>query len=252
MKEDDLFEQEQQPNHINYKDYSKKVAKNPNESVIMFISAFFVMLLLFLGIAKQISPDVDVAIGGDETEKTEDTFDSEDYAKSSIDERLKLIQMEDAGMSTGNDSEIFDESLEERVKLPDKAKHEQEEENDIEATIPNDPLPTAEERKEAVSQNIVEHPSSPKVKPEPKDSAPTAQPEPVNAKVVVGYYATAEQAQVAKGILMDAGLNINPFVKQIGGAYTIQVGSFSTREKAQTAANELLRNNFPARIIVEQ
>ena len=70
MKEDDLFEQEQQPNHINYKDYSKKVAKNPNESVIMFISAFFVMLLLFLGIAKQISPDVDVAIGGDETAAT--------------------------------------------------------------------------------------------------------------------------------------------------------------------------------------
>ena len=246
---EDLFEQEQ-PTHINYKEYSKKVAKNPNESVIMFISAFFVMLLLFLGIAKQISPDVDVAIGGDESQSTSDTIAPEDYAKSSIDERLKLIQMEDAGMSGNSDSEIFDESLEERVKLPDKAKTEEPANTEQEATTPNDPLPTAEERKEAVSQNVVEHQTS-----VPQQEQPEVKPQettPVNAKVVVGYYATAEQAQVAKGILMDAGLNINPFVKQIGGAYTIQVGSFSSREKAQTAANELLRNNFPARIIVEQ
>ena len=255
MRDDnDIFEQEhQQPQHINYKEYSKKVAKNPNESMIMFISAFFVMLLLFLGIAKQISPDVDVAIGGDDS-KTDITVatDAEDYAKSSIDERLKLIQMEDAGMSVGNDSDIFDESLEERVKLPAKSNDDPEQETqEVEATIPNDPLPTAEARKEAVSQNIVEHPTA---TPEPQQTTEAVQSEqtPVNAKVVVGYYATPEQAQVAKGILMDAGLNINPFVKQIGGAYTIQVGSFSSREKAQTAANELLRNNFPARIIVEQ
>lgn len=246
---EDLFEQEQ-PTHINYKEYSKKVAKNPNESVIMFISAFFVMLLLFLGIAKQISPDVDVAIGGDESQSTSDTIAPEDYAKSSIDERLKLIQMEDAGMSDNSDSEIFDESLEERVKLPDKAKTEEPANTEQEATTPNDPLPTAEERKEAVSQNVVEHQTS--VPQQEQPEVKLQETTPVNAKVVVGYYATAEQAQVAKGILMDAGLNINPFVKQIGGAYTIQVGSFSSREKAQTAANELLRNNFPARIIVEQ
>ena len=256
MREEESFDLEQQPSHINYKEYRDKVKKNPNESVIMFISAFFVMLLLFLGIAKQLSPDVDVSIGSDEQQTAENTESYEDYAKSSIDERLKLIQMEDAGVHSDNES-IFDDSLEERVELPDFVKkHEQPDESNT--TEPNDPLPGAEKQKEAVSQNIVEHPVTkpepqPEVQPtqQPKEQTPAA-PTPVNAKVVVGYYATAEQAQVAKGILMDAGLNINPFVKQIGGAYTIQVGSFSSREKAQTAANELLRNNFPARIIVEQ
>ena len=57
--------------------------------------------------------------------------------------------------------------------------------------------------------------------------------------------------EVAKGIILESGLNINPFVRSIGGAYTIQVGSYSTREKAQSVANDLLRNNYPARIISE-
>jgi len=224
---------EEAPSHINYKEYQKKVVKKKNESAIMFISAFFVMLLLFLGIAKQISPDVDVVIGDDENA----TDNSAQYTKSSVDERLKLIQMEDAGMGRPEDDSIFDESLEERVKLPDNIKKKTVEPE--EGTIPNDPLPNVETQKEVVTQNVVEHPV--------KTPEPT-----VTAKVVVGYYGTVEQAQVAKGILMDAGLNISPFVKQIGGAYTIQVGSYSSREKAQSAANELLRNNFPARIIVEQ
>lgn len=250
-EDDDLFELEDQPSRVDYKEYGKKVAKNPNEGVIMFISAFFVMLLLFLGIAKQISPDVDVAIGDDENQTSEESLDVEDYTKSSVDERLKLIQMEDAGAVAHDEEGLFDDSLEERVKLPDKVKkHEQ----DIDGgTIPNDPLPSGQEQKEAVTQNVVEHPIS-KVEPvvaPPQASTSTPAPTPVNAKVVVGYYATAEQAQVAKGILMEAGLNISPFVKQIGGAYTIQVGSFSSREKAQSAANDLLRNNFPARVIVE-
>ena len=73
----------------------------------------------------------------------------------------------------------------------------------------------------------------------------------MTAKVIVGYYTTKEQAEVAKGIIAESGLNISPFVRNIGGAYTIQVGSYSTREKAQVMANELLRNNYPARIIME-
>ena len=71
------------------------------------------------------------------------------------------------------------------------------------------------------------------------------------AKVVVGYYSTRDQAEVAKGIIAESGLNISPYVRNIGGAYTIQIGSYTTREKAQSVANELLRNNYPARIIME-
>ena len=87
----------------------------------------------------------------------------------------------------------------------------------------------------------------------PKITTVRQAPEPVNppSKVVVGYYATKEQAEVAKGIIAESGMNISPFVRSIGGAYTIQVGSYSSREKAQSVVNDLLRNNYPARIITE-
>ena len=58
-----------------------------------------------------------------------------------------------------------------------------------------------------------------------------------------------EQAKVAQTILSEAGLGVTPFIKNLNGNYTLQVGSFSSEEKAQNLTDELLRNNFPARIL---
>lgn len=198
-------------NHISYKDYQKKVTKNPNEGIAIFVSAFFILLLLFLGIAKQISPEIDVSIGDDNAK-----ISQEEDEKSVVDERLKLLQMEDNGENT------FAPELDEKVVIPEK-KNVEEVKEDEAITLPE---------KEAT--------------PSPAQTAA-----PVASKVVVGYYQTKEQAEVAKGIIAEAGLNISPFVRSIGGAYTIQVGSYSTREKAQSVVNDLLRNNYPARIISE-
>ncbi len=204
--------------HISYKEYKKKLEKNPNEGLILFVSAFFVMLLIFLGVAKQLSPDVDVTIADNNEEFT-------DIARGNVDERLRMIQMED-----NSADEMFTPELEEKVVLPEKKAVE-----DDEVIV----LETPE--KKPVENTDTE-----------EKTAEVTQPQPaVNAKVIVGYYTTAEQAEVAKGIIMDSGLNIQPFVKNIGAAYTLQVGSFSSREKAQSVANDLLKNNFPARVIVE-
>ena len=207
--------EEKKSSHISYKEYQKKVTKTPNEGIAIFVSAFFILLLLFLGIAKQISPDIDVSIGNN------DNSDSETMGieKNEVDERLKLLQMED---STGN--EMFSPELDEKVVIP-----EQKEEELAEKEANPKPAETAS--------------------PEPKTvQAPAA----AVSKVVVGFYQTKEQADVAKGIIAEeTGLNISPFVRAIGGGYTIQVGSYSTREKAQSVVNDLLRNNYPARIITE-
>lgn len=198
-------------NHISYKEYQKKVTKNPNEGIAIFVSAFFILLLLFLGIAKQISPEIDVSIGDDNAK-----ISQEEDEKSVVDERLKLLQMEDNGDNT------FAPELDEKVVIPEK-KNAEEPKTEEEIKLPE---------KEAT--------------PKPAETAA-----PVTSKVVVGYYQTKEQAEVAKGIIAEAGLNISPFVRSIGGAYTIQVGSYSSREKAQSVVNDLLRNNYPARIITE-
>lgn len=204
--------------HISYKEYQKKVTKKPNEGIAIFVSVFFILLLLFLGIAKQISPEIDVSIGDDGSKATQE----DELEKSNIDERLKLLQMED-----NNTDSTFAPELDEKVVVPDK--------------------------KDLADKNAEQQITLTEKEANPKP-AETASPAPVvqsTSKVVVGYYATKEQAEVAKGIISESGLNINPFVRSIGGAYTIQVGSYSTREKAQSVVNDLLRNNYPARIISE-
>ncbi len=218
------------PSHISYKEYQKKVTKKPNEGIIIFVSAFFILLLLFLGIAKQISPEVDVSIG-DETQQQ--SSEDDDMYKSSVDERLKLLQEED----NSRDDKMFADELEEKVVIPDTQKSQQ-------AETSSEPLEEPVTLSEAEANPKPEETAS----PAPQN---TQVQQNVSAKVVVGYYSTKEQAEVAKGIIAEAGLGISPFVRSIGGAYTIQVGSYATRDKAQAMVNELLRNNYPARIIVE-
>ena len=43
-EDDDIAEREE---HISYKEYKKKLETNPNEGLVLFVSAFFVMLLLY-------------------------------------------------------------------------------------------------------------------------------------------------------------------------------------------------------------
>lgn len=232
MRESQDFNDEpKQHSHITYKEYQKKVTKNPNENTLIFVSTFFVLLLLFLGIAKQISPEVDVQIGD------ENAITAEETSKSAVDDRLRLLQEEDSG-SIKADDDTFDSSLDEKVKIPDKIKK-------AEDAIPTEEHVTLSEKE--ATPKPAETASKP---PKAENVQPTAQA--VTSKVVVGYYATKEQAEVAKGIISESGLNISPFVRSIGGAYTIQVGSYSTREKAQSVVNDLLKNNYPARILVEQ
>ena len=224
-----MEENSKRPSHISYKEYQKKVTRNPNEGIIIFVSAFFILLLLFLGIAKQISPEVDVSIG-DESSAPVETVD-----KGTVDERLKLLKEEDNGLGQ-SDENMFADELEEKVVIPDTAKQE----NNVQEPV-----------KEEEPITLPDKEASPKPA-ETASPAPVAQTQTVQtAKVVVGYYSTKEQAEVAKGIIAESGMNISPFVRSIGGAYTIQIGSYSTREKAQSVVNELLRNNYPARIIME-
>lgn len=217
------------PSHISYKEYQKKVTKKPNEGIIIFVSVFFILLLLFLGIAKQLSPEIDVAIGDDENATaTEDVAD-----KTNVDDRLKLLQQEDEGKKAQDDT--FASELDEKVVLPTHKKTD-----NSDAATQEEPVTLADKTANP----------KPAVTSSPAPKAMTTQSA-TPAKVVVGYYSTRDQAEVAKGIIAESGLNISPYVRNIGGAYTIQIGSYTTREKAQSVANELLRNNYPARIIME-
>lgn len=241
--------------HFSYNEYKKKVKKSPNKDVMVFVSVFIIGVLIILGFAKILSPNVDVAITVEDEVASVDDEDTASSMASSVDERLRRLKLEDDGKREG-DEEMFSPELDEKVVLPlqrrktvgqieaEKAAAEAEAKNIEQHKTEQNNVLSQTPHQETVKPQAAQAP-----KPQPQ-TAPVTETV-VNAKVVVGYYATEKQAEVAKSIIQDAGIGVTPMVKNLGGYYTLQVGSYSTREKAQQAANNLLKSNFPARVIVE-
>lgn len=230
-----------QPAHISYKDYKKLVNRNPRQGLIMFISVFFVLLIVFLGFAKMMSPDVEISLGDENTE-------SEELVKpGEVDERLKEIHMEDNSEAIGGEGLAIEDGG--KVVIP-----KQNSQSAVNNNLPESQDSVYMEDESQVKTPTVQEKTMTHVQPQAHNEAAQTAPVPhtVNAKVVVGSYTTIEQAEVAKGILLDSGLGLSPFIRKIGGEYTLQVGSFNTKEKAMSAAKDLLIKNYPARVLIEQ
>lgn len=251
LKDADKYETS---SHFSYNQYKKKVKKGPNKDVIVFASVFVIGVLILLGFAKILSPNVDVGISdGNEAAVA---VDDEEVVQSVIDERLKRIQMEDSGKKEG-DEEMFSPELDEKVVLPNHNKKTVGQMEVEMADLMNSQKLEQQVKDDTkhVQQQMEQPPHSVEkketVKSNEKAPMPSQPAQIVNAKVVVGYYATEKQAEVAKSIIQDAGVGVTPIVKNLGGYYTLQVGAYTSREKAQQAANNLLKSNFPARVVVE-
>lgn len=238
--------------HFSYNQYKKKVKKSPNKDLVVFSSVFIIGVLILLGFARILSPNVDVGIS-DENEIAASAVE-EETAPSAIDERLKHIQMEDEGKKV-EDEDMFSPELDEKVVLPN---HNKKTVGQMEAEMAD--LLNAQKAEQMANeqahkeQKSAEQKSILPQKTQTQAEQPAPAPAPaqiVNAKVVVGTYATEKQAEVAKSIIQDAGVGVTPIVKNLGGYYTLQVGAYTSREKAQQAANNLLKSNFPARVVVD-
>ncbi len=224
------------PGYMNYSKYKKEKRNNFQNFFLLFVTAFLVMLLFFTAVAKHLSPEVDVAIGEEEEIEAKENGLG---VKRFIDDRLKFIQQEDQGIvKKAVDKRVEQETIKERL-TDDTLVPELDEKVVIPYAIQK------QEKQEKQSQKAVENPAQ---KIEAKPATPT-----YNSifKVVVGKYSTVEQARVAQSILQDSDVGVSSFIKTINGTYTLQVGSFTERSKAEQLLNELLRNSFPARIIQE-
>lgn len=230
LKDTDRYKKESDA-HITNEYKRKRKSKHSYKDIMVFVSVFVIGLLIILGFAKILSPNVDVEIADNE-EYSE--LEDEEPA-GSIDERLKKLQMDD---ETGKSDEMFSPELDEKVVLPTQKKKTT---GEMESELQH-----AKQLAEKASEKTDE------TKKEDKPAAvqtPPVQSSSTTYRVVVGQYATDKQAEVAKSILQDAGLGLSPIVKNIGGSYTLQVGVFSAKDKAQNLSNSLLKSNFPARIV---
>lgn len=241
------------PDHITYREYKKRLTKKPFQGIILFVSAFFILLLAFLGIAKFMSPDVDISIG----DEPEVTYEEEGVIRGNVDNRLKQIQDEDNGVG-GKEDSIFATELDEKVVIPEKETRPQAEPLKVQEEAPillehNQPQDNNIQQ-EKNTQHAESQPQAVQQPEQHQNTVPQA-PVPVASnkvyKVYVGSYSSASQAEIAKGIISEANIGVSTFVKNLNGSYTLQAGSYSSAEKAQAAANDLLRNNFPARVVAE-
>lgn len=231
-----MTKKQQQQEYQSYKRYKKNKDVTAQNVLTVFTTTFLIMLVFFIGAARKMTPNVDVSIGED---SAVDAKESGLGVKGFIDNRLRAIQSEDSNVMTkkveearnkfeeDDEDEYFDKTLEEKVKLPVKK---------------------VKQEVTQVTQEVTQNKEQKTVTAPPKPvEIPTAY-NPV-IKVVVGSYSSIDQAKVAQSILQESGLGVTPFIKNIQGTYTLQVGSFSSEAKAQSLANELLKHNYPARIV---
>lgn len=200
-----------------YKKYMKKDVQKDNSLLKIFVISFFGMLLVFTFLIKSFSPTVDTSIGDYKVEEQMDE-NTADEAKI-VDNRLEMIQSEDQGRSF---SELMEKS-ENSVQVENRDNSPQVELN----------------KSDVVSENPV------------IASAQTQEAEPIY-KVYVGAYTSAEQAKVAKDIIVESGNGLNPIVKCIGSNnYTLQVGIFKNKKSAEALLITVQQNHLPGRIVQE-
>lgn len=226
-----------------YRKYMKNEEQDGNKTLKIFLTSFFLMLIVFALIAKNLTPQVDTTIGNSVSSEEENDIEN---SRTSIDQRLVEIQNDDRnGVLVGNEGKSPLEKAKEAQSIWNKKRDENV--SDEKVTIPK------------FHSEILTSDNNP-FKPEAQKQHPENEVINLNKvptqtyiyKVYVGYYTNIEQARVAQGILLDTNLGLNPFVKDIGnGNFALQVGSFTNREKAQALVNQLMSNHFPARIISE-
>lgn len=146
--------------------------------------------------------------------KQELDIDNSEDMKKNVDGRLSMIQDEDQGR---NFSELMKNA------------------NDMEIS------------KDATNESN----SSKSEKTQQSEVIVTSEVEPV-FKVFIGTYTSSEQAKVAKDIIQETGLNLNPIVKCIGSNnYTLQVGIFKNKNSADALLYTIQQNHLPGRIVQE-
>ena len=145
--------------------------------------------------------------------KQEEIVDNSEEVKKIVDGRLALIQEEDQGR---NFSELMKN--------------------------PSDVEEKPEIKKLSESSEVAK---------EETNETQQVQLEPVY-KVFIGTYTSAEQAKVAKDIILESNTNYNPIVKCIGSNnYTLQVGIFKNKNSAEALLYTIQQNHLPGRIVQE-
>ena len=146
-------------------------------------------------------------------------------AKKLIDNRLKLIQLEENAPSEAkiisnekNDNEVID--LEQYAKLKEEASG-------------SDVVPLGASIETTTNSATTNKPIS-------MNEANVE----VYSKVLIGKYETFEDARSAQDAVREVNRGTTPFIRKVGDIYALQVGSFQDLEVAKQVASRFRAENF--------
>lgn len=201
--------------------------KNKNKIFFIFVLTFIIVFILVIQVAQILAPSVDVEIG-DSTVDDPLNAQKEEEMEKMIDERLKWIQFEDNNATTLEEEQEAQEKgillKENNVDTPDAALKETK-------------------APEVQHQDVMKDTVAPQnKKPEGGQTL---------NKVLIGTYATVEQAIEAQNNIVDLNLGITSSIKDMGGSFTLQAGAFTNRARAEELATKLSERGIACRIVQE-
>jgi len=230
----------------------KKTLNTKNSLLRLFLTTFLVVLLSFLVLAGLFSPHLNIPALNDDPDSVTN-MSSSDF-KSRIDFRLKQIQMDDETINSPL-SENQKQKSEAETKIPNMITQKQQE-GVIKLDLSNSNSPQSTnnmsvrqnqpaQMQPPIKKNDIQQPPAPYV---PK----TVQDNSKNYKILVGNYASPEDAQELSDIIFANSSSAGkPYVKSYNGIYCVQVGSYLDFTKAQNIANAYRSKNYKVRVVEE-
>lgn len=241
----------------------KRVEKRVEKAKRVFklsLVTFCIMFVCVVFFIKKYAKRVDIEYGRQGVEVAEEgtkvnlnenfEFDSD---KRTIDKRLILIQEEENAPSESrilpqdrDKNEVMNLEHFERLKSND-------DEIEFEEETPEPPKPAPVQPSNTQAQPNTTAPALPSARQNEASApkvetqgafAPIELPPRANIKVLIGRYATFEEAKTAQNAIKNSKARIAPFIKKVDNVYSLQLGSYSNMDVARSIAGSYAKEGF--------
>ena len=193
----------------------------------IFIITFSIIFAVVVQVVRKYSARIDIEYGRNaDAQATSESILSEGFgadAKKLIDKRLKLIQLEENAPSEAKiisdekeNNEVID--LEQFAKIKESGAAGEDE---VKIKIETNDSAKVQEQKQLQDSNVA-----------------------VYSKVLIGKYATFEDARAAQDSVREYNQGTTPFIRKVGDIYALQVGSYQDLTTAKQIASKFRAQNF--------
>lgn len=239
----------------------EKNKRTKKRLLMLFLTTFSAVLMMFLVIANLITPEIDIPALDNDYDKMSDVRSSD--FKKRIDSRLQQIKVDDDAPTRlvekqdktkekpkKKEEDIIKNFFANAEKIKDDIikldfSGEENAEPPVPESAPDEPEVIKLEQPKPKAPKVVEKPTTP---PPPPAPYPPMQVKPKRYKVLVGQFNSPEEARrLSETIAKSSG--VKPFIKNHNGRYCVQVGSYGEAQKAQNVAGGYQMKSYPVSVV---